>query len=422
MPAKKKTSLRLKTRIVITLSLFSLLLSVIFGVFVILSSMFSQDYVFYKVVGKITAGILEHFRQNHALPHDLPHDVQVYLSLQGSVPDQLRRFHLETRPDGLYESHDPHDSTPIDTHYSITTLPEIGERLYVFLDVRDYKLKHAQGYNLAAQIGIPALLTSLIGTIIGLLLAKRVISPVGKLAELVRQARPDKPPDGLSESFAADEVGELAGTIESTMRRLGEFILREREFTRNVSHELRTPLAVIKNGAELLSSNPHLQQLGDLRPLERIERAVADMEKLVETFMFLARETDISSRLVDCELSERIAHQLDKYRYMLAGKRNPLVFSETMVSVRVVPELFDIIFGNLIRNAFQYAGDGEIAIELQADRLSIVNNLPTESSAGHMLQGIGHTITARLCEGLGWRFTFELSSDKAIATVIFLVP
>ncbi len=421
---KTKTVFRLKTKIIVTLAFFSLLLSTIFCAFAIFSNIVSQDYVFDRIVSTITDHFLAHYRQYRALPSGLPQEIRAYLDLRQVDPETRQALRLETLPDGLYECNHHSDCRyPVDFHYTITTLPETGDRLYVLVDANEFEIKHGHGTLLVYQFIFPAVLTSLLGTFVGILLAKRVISTVGRLAERVRKARSELNVAGLSEGFANDEVGELAVTIESTMGRLAEFIERERQFTRNVSHELRTPLAVIKNGSELLRTSPRLQEIADLRPLERIERAVADMEKLVTTFLFLARETDISKRLVPCELSKRLLHLVEKYRYMLTATNNHPVIVGREVVVLAVPDIFDIIAGNLIRNAFQYAGIGPIEIRLQDDRITIVNNLSAEAMATSLVapltHGIGHTITSRLCDALGWQFDFTSHGDKAMAAVIF---
>ncbi|MDP3478610.1 MAG: HAMP domain-containing sensor histidine kinase [Desulfoprunum sp.] len=412
--------LSLKSRIIATLCLFSLLLSLVFAGIAILVSVASQDYVFNNAVRHVTDQVMHNYLENQTL-HDkhMPPEVRSYVGLDGLSQDEIIKFRLETLPDGIHKA-----IAPIKVHYSITSIPGLDKKLYVFMDVHEFEFEFDQDklLILALQFGIPALLTSLVGALIGLILAKHIISPVRRLADKVMKTRPENLIVDFSARFADDEIGNLARSIEATLHRLARFIAREQEFTRNVSHELRTPLAVIKNGSELLRSNTASSDTWLCRPLDRIDRAVAEMEQLVETFLFLAREKDLSARSQSCDIYDKVTHLLNRYDFLLQGRNVVCTVRESgRPQVNVAPEVLDIILGNCIRNAFQYTESGEVKVEIDPQCITMTNDIGQDSGMGNdrANTGIGHSITSKLCERLGWIFTFEAKTDKARAVICY---
>ena len=84
----------------------------------------------------------------------------------------------------------------------------------------------------------------------------------------------------------------MAGALTKLTQRVNAFVDRERNFTRDASHELRSPLTVIRMAADLLLAESSLDDRGKAT-VNRIKRAATDMVELVETFLMLARETEI---------------------------------------------------------------------------------------------------------------------------------
>ena len=416
---KNKKPLNLKTRIIITLCTFSLMLTLTFSGLIEMVSSFARDSIFDVEVKKITELVYSDYIENRFDPDSVPYKFTVSIGLDGISEKIIRDLDLETLPEGIYES-----QAPIDCHFSITRLPGQNKRLYVLYDVTELeRLSFDESFQ-KITIFLSAVLTTILGIVIGILLAKRIISPVSRLAEKVRETDPESPIENLSEGFSEDEVGELARTLESYITRLSKFVTREREFTRNVSHELRTPLAVIKNGAELLRSSTPNPKAHTLTALDRIDRAVLEMEELITTFLLLARENDLSSHFTPCNIYRHLERLAEKYSYLLDGKNiSCRIAGDHDLIVRIPEPLLKVILGNLIRNAFQYASDGIVEITMKKNSVTIVNK-GTETTKNHenrdsIIHGIGHSITARLCTQLGGDFTFEEEGSTIIAKVVF---
>lgn len=124
----------------------------------------------------------------------------------------------------------------------------------------------------------------------------QAVSPIIQLAKDVEQLDP------ASEEFSNTikqnlkfsqnrEVTSLADALNGLTERIGQFLERERNFTRDASHELRSPITVIKMACELLLNDEAINDR-NRKQIMRIQRNANDMEELIETLLLLARESD----------------------------------------------------------------------------------------------------------------------------------
>lgn len=400
----------LKSRIVITLCTFSLLLTVTLSGLIVMMGTFAQDSIFNIEVKSISEKVYHQYLQGERKFDDIPDKFILSIGTE-NIPEKIARtLQLDSLDEGIYESQEP-----IDYHYTITNLPDRDEHLYVLYNVSELERHYSAESTQWLIIIIPAIITTLIGVVVGLLLADKILSPVSLLAARVRNTNKDLQITNLAEGFSEDEIGELARTLESYTNRLADFIVREREFTRNVSHELRTPLAVIKNGSELLRTSTQTLTQDEISVLNRIDRAVVEMEELITTFLLLAREQDFSSHCTTCDVFAHISEIAEKYSYLLNNKSVKYsIVKKHQPVIEVVESFFTIILGNLLRNAFQYTTEGTVEIVIHKQGVEISNHIAHDEE---FARGIGHSITSRLCEQLGYRFSFNFSDNRAIAII-----
>lgn len=252
--------------------------------------------------------------------------------------------------------------------------------------------------------------------------SKQAISPVIKLARLVEQF------DFRSQSLALLDLDELRQTSDSDViklidaldnftERMEQFIKREKNFTRDASHELRTPLAVIKSSLALLQKRQDYQP-NEQRSLLMIENTLRDMEGLIDTLLLLAREEaaplpeeDVLVNDLLMTLTEQIEHALGN------AEVNLVVHQNCLLSIPAAEKVLNILFTNLIRNAFSYTSSGTISITIDNMEVSVadtgigMNQQQIErvlepfyrahtGSDGH---GLGLTIVKQLCIRYGWK-------------------
>ncbi|CAK0764293.1 histidine kinase [Gammaproteobacteria bacterium] len=280
-------------------------------------------------------------------------------------------------------------------------------------------------------LGLGVLAMTLLASIGGLWLAGRVVAPLQALAERVQTLEPEAVESPLEKDFPADELGALAHAFDRYLARLRAFIERERAFTTDVSHELRTPLAIIQGAAEIQNEDESLTPHQRQRAL-RIQRATQDMAEITTALLVLARERHPTAPTAPCPVAEVIQDAVEKHRYLIAGR--PLeVVTEMIAEPRLAAEraLLFIVIGNLIRNAFQHAGQGEVRIILEAGQLTVKDSGRgvAEADLAHLFErhyrgadsrgeGIGLSLTKRICDHYGWQL--QISNNLGGGVTILL--
>ncbi|MFY8135273.1 MAG: sensor histidine kinase, partial [Aquimonas sp.] len=298
----------------------------------------------------------------------------------------------------------------------------------------DYS-KEALGQRqlITTLIAAVAIFSALAG-LIGLWSSRRVMQPVAELARRVEGYSSRSAPEKLAPHFPDDEVGQLASALDDYAEQLTERVTRDREFNADVSHELRTPLAVIRGAAELLQSQPDLNDKTRQR-LQRIERAVQQCTDLITALLMLSRG-ERGSGVTDVR---KLAEQLAEANRVNIGAKPIEVVVEGQQGVLVdAPEaIVAVALGNLIVNAFKYTREGEIRISVLGDRVEVRDTGPGipedeaaklfergyrgSSSEGSKGGGIGLAIVRRLCELYEWKVSLAPRADRqgAIATLEF---
>ncbi|MEO7252102.1 MAG: HAMP domain-containing sensor histidine kinase [Arenimonas sp.] len=272
--------------------------------------------------------------------------------------------------------------------------------------------------------------------------SKRVVSPVIWLANLVQQWDPMHPDASAlkPENLPVDVDGEtltLASSLHDFASRIGSFVEREHNFTRDASHELRTPLTLIRVAGDMMAEDESLSPTAK-RSLKRIQGAGRDMEALIEAFLILAREGDTGLPDEVFSAGTIAREEIDKARPLLAGKPVELVFrQDAELEVHGPPRVFSVLLGNLLRNACHYTEQGAVSVVVQADRVLISDTGVGMSSqeltrvfepffrAGDGAkdgQGIGLSIVRRLSERYGWPVRLESDPGKGTTASIRFSP
>lgn len=271
--------------------------------------------------------------------------------------------------------------------------------------------------------------------------SRRMVLPVNRLAEEVGRWDPSQgdltAPLVLSE-FADEpsrEVQSLSHALHGLAGRIGEFVQRERDFTRDASHELRTPLTVIRVASDMLLADPALPAHGR-RPLERIQRASRDMEAVVDAFLVLARESGVAPVSEHVDVAEVVREEVEKARPLLAGK--PVELSLTVdagPALFVPPSVLGVVVRNLLQNACHFTERGGVDVSVGHDRV-VVRDSGIGMSADTLRhvydpffradafsplgKGFGLTIANRLVRRFGWQLQLEsVERQGTVATLRF---
>jgi signal transduction histidine kinase len=419
-----RNSRSLRNRISISLALFSSTVSIALATIIYLASVDIEDSL---IDDTLNAELDDYIARRHRNPQSLPErtaTIRAYVVSNNHATPSIPKAVIDL-PEGKH-------SLMLDETRYRAGVRLVGQQKFVVL----YDLSHLdkREYQLLLMLIGSVLLVTVTSALVGRWLASRMIAPVTHLAHRVSGMNPTDEPVPLADEFPWIEVRQLAAAFDDYLKRLHDFIERERLFTGDVSHELRTPLAVIEGACELLMQDQHLDEK-DHKRLMRIYRSVSEMNMITSALLSLAREKgDIGSHTEVCLCDTVIQEEIDRYSEIFSHK--PIQVSLETVApsgLYLNHAILSMVFGNLLRNAFNYTDQGRIVVRLDKDRISVIDSGPgfDVDDPAHLFKpytrgdkssgaGLGLSLAWRLCELQGWRL--ELSNgveEGAVAELIF---
>lgn len=393
----------LKTRMILVFSGFSVLLALFYWMLLTGFLLFSEDVIFNRQVSAELQRQKNYFAQ-HSKFDQLPADMRIYLG------DEILSHPGYEEIIELPEGSDEAESQNL--HVAHSTIN--GTPVYLTFDVEKHDLDHASitRFNQIALIAL--LIVSATGVITGIWMGRRTAKPILRLDQRIQSL--DKNGDfGETESFGKDEIGSLAQSFAEAYDRSQQFLIREKRFTREVSHELRTPVAVIQGALDILEVQPD-----NPAALGRIRRAGNKMQQLIDTFLLLGREENLSlsDTMLDCSYVCQMA--IEQHQ---KGASVPIRFQQIAdPQLQVLPPVFMVLLNNLLNNAVRHTKSGEINISINREQLTIADTGPgfppeilsqigqpyLEGCSGH---GLGLSIVQRICQQFSWTLLIDSSPE-----------
>ena len=363
---------------------------------------------------------------NHILDEDLPQGKPLHL-------DHDTRFFASDRPEYAIPPElaamKPGFNEMEEEQFWVYVREVDGQRYMLMQDQLEFEEREDRMF---AVLMAGFVFSVLAACVLGLLTARRVMSPVARLADEVHRRDPLSLPDEpLAAHYANDEIGRLAASFDDAMRRLGHAMERERLFTSDVSHELRTPLMIVSTSCELLQTgnlNAHERE-----QVERIARAAGEMQSLVATFLMLARAHPEASSPAGTALGDdtSLAAMAEEQRQFWAEKirARGIEFGfveEGRDTGRYNASLLRAVMGNLLRNALHYTDRGQIRLILEAggfrvedtgtgiseaERERVFRDFVRGSQARGEGLGLGLSLVRRICAHQGWEIAVDAAPE-----------
>jgi heavy metal sensor kinase len=216
-------------------------------------------------------------------------------------------------------------------------------------------------------VGLPLALA--LASFGGYQLARRVLAPVGRMAESARRISAERLGERLPVENPSDELGHLAAVFNETFARLERSFEQMRRFTADASHELRTPLTALRSVGEVgLQERPDDKLFNDVvgSMLEEADR----LTRLVDTLLTLSRADAGQLRLAD-EPVDLVALARDVAGYLedLAQEKAQRVELETAGTVQVRGDWLVLRQAaiNVVDNAIKYSPPAA-SIRIRVDR------------------------------------------------------
>jgi signal transduction histidine kinase len=124
---------------------------------------------------------------------------------------------------------------------------------------------------------------------LGRLVAGRVLHPLRTITAATQRISADNLHQRLAVPGPADEVKELADTIDGLLERLEESFAAQRRFVANASHELRTPLATMRASLDVAVAKPEPVPAQTRALADRLRTELDQVDLLLDGFLVLAR-------------------------------------------------------------------------------------------------------------------------------------
>lgn len=407
-----KQTRTLYNRLVAAFIFTTFIISALFGLLVYNAMKYTEDDILSRRVELEMQYFFNQYRENKQLAK-LPNSIglQSYLSSSPELPSWLKN-----QPYGIRELHD------LEVQIGVTPLPDNEGNLYVVLSELTSSSLESQHQTLFYTLLSIGIIITLIGMIIGVVLGRSMTTPLMRLTTEIEEFDDLMLKPGQSQKFHGfdrkDEVGALSRSFTQLVHRLADFLRREKQFTSYASHELRTPLTIMRNALAILRL-PETDPESKIRNLDRIENSVADMEGLIDTFLYLGRERQ---KLVEEPVSlDRILHNsLDKHSHIHQVRNlkiNADIRPDTIIHNDA--RLIQILFDNIVRNMLSHSAT-RAHISLTTNGLIVVNDMDTSSQADSVShESYGLDIIQRISSFCGFSIKATRSSGDYEVAITF---
>jgi two-component system heavy metal sensor histidine kinase CusS len=211
----------------------------------------------------------------------------------------------------------------------------------------------------AMLLAVPVGLVATAG--LAYLLARGAVAPVDQLRQTTERITADRLHERLPVHNPDDELGQLAGTVNTMIGRLERSFAEIKRFTADASHELRTPLTAIRTVAEVaLAGDPSREELRDI--IESVLEECGRMARLTDQLLTLARDDAgvVPRPLERLSVTTLVGDVVDTLRPLAGAKGVTIAFEEAHALGTVVgdPVRLRQVAVNLIDNAIKYTPAG----------------------------------------------------------------
>jgi signal transduction histidine kinase len=401
----------LRNRFALTFALFASLVSMVLAAIIYLASHNLEAQLIRDTLNAELDDYIERRARNPLSRPEHTATISAYVITNDASMDSVPADIAVLRP-GYHE-------VTLDRIDYVAGVREVNDQRFVVLYNISALQQREKGYVLLLIFSV--LVVTMASALAGRWLAARSIAPVTELARKVTQRHPEDELTPLANEFSWIEVKQLALDFDVYLKRLHDFIERERLLTGDISHELRTPISVIQGTCELL-----LEQTSDNQKIQqhtlRISRAASEMGEISTALLALAREQGEANRSVELSpVNEVVEEVVGRYRQLFRNKPVDLRLDITDVPERPVDHaMLLMVLGNLVRNSLSFTEQGEVLVTLNRNGITVEDTGPGlgEKPASELFSsyvrgsqsagaGLGLALVHRLCEHEGWSISIS---------------
>jgi signal transduction histidine kinase len=210
-----------------------------------------------------------------------------------------------------------------------------------------------------------------------------------------------------------DEFNILQTTIQRFLTKNIESYNQQKQFIENASHELQTPLAIALNKLELLADKISLNE----EESELLGSALSNLERLKrlnQSLLLLTKiENDQFDGSTEVNINKLIKRLLEDFKEQIEFRQLNFSLQEKGTCIWLInPDLADIMFSNLIKNAIKHSEPRKpIHIIISYDEVRVENEGDIALDGQLIFQRFFKANASAESTGLG------LPIAKAVATV-----
>lgn len=266
-------------------------------------------------------------------------------------------------------------------------------------------------------------------------LVRRGLRPLDLLSQAMQDIEPHVPGQRLQAASAAD-LEPLVDGFNQVLVRVDEALARERRFADALAHEIRTRLTELRTLVDVERRFPDGRTSAQL--FDEIGAIGTELEATVSALLLLTR-FDAGQQQPDwCALDLQSAVNRQMARFASLAQKRAIQWriqtSHSPISLRADTALFDIVLGNLLRNACEYAPeDSAVEVILDTARLQIANVAPDldaedvkrlgerfwskqQGRGGHL--GLGLALASAATATMGMQLSFALHAGQRLCVTL----
>jgi signal transduction histidine kinase len=189
-------------------------------------------------------------------------------------------------------SNDASRAVPGGPPTSRPALPDALAQAHARIDQLQDQLSQAdaaQSHQILVGSAVALGVMAVVSIVLGRVVAGRALRPLQTMTAATRRISADNLHERLAVPGPADEVKDLADTIDELLERLEGAFAAQRRFAANASHELRTPLATMRASLDVAMAKPGPVPPQTIVLADRLGTALDQIDRLLEGLLALAR-------------------------------------------------------------------------------------------------------------------------------------
>lgn len=447
--------MKIKNKIALYLSLlFTLLFGIVAYILIVQFSKFRQEEFQDRLDEKITNTIKyfrvskEDFFQTPKRFVKLPNE---QISLFNSNCREIYIHPLESKTRISHSKYIPEVKKKKRLYANLNTIEILGksftvknQQYYIIISAND-----VYGFRKLQFLKQTLLLSYLLFTFVTIFfiyfIVQKQLYPLNKLHKKISKINEENLHEPIDvEVGSLNEINLLSEEFNRMLERISTSYDKQREFTSQASHELRTPLARLTMQLEnqLLQKNKPSDEL--------IQTMLLDLHQLNELIhsLLLLSKIDAKSfhRNTDkLRIDEVLYSSIEKTTRLFPDLKVNFFFNsesdfDSILEINCAYNLLEIVFSNLLKNAYKYSNDQSVMIEISRykDKAKVifsnegvtlnkeeeekifkeafVRGEHTKSIAGH---GLGLRIVYRILSTFDFKVQYKSHGDQTIIEIVF---